>query len=238
MRSPADRLSLARAALNAAENRLGVSTAAPSIEVEPAPAVQPLSAILVDGRFPAGSVSVLEGSTTLLLALLAASQRQADWCAVAAFPDLGLLAASDAGVSLERLAVVPSLGAQQVECLGALLDGFTTVVVGPDAALTRSERARLLARARARDAALVSVRPWEQAALRIQVTAHRWAGPDRGAGYLRRCDLDVTRQASSAPERWIVTVPTPGSTLVPPVEGAAALQQAAARRSGALRLVG
>nr|WP_157837966.1 hypothetical protein [Cellulosimicrobium sp. MM] len=78
---------------------------------------------------------------------------------------------------------------------------MTYVVVGPDAHLSPSERRRLLARARERGSGLVSVSPWDQAAVRLDVVERRWAGPDRGAGYLRRCELDVARTARGMTDR-------------------------------------
>ncbi|GLY58880.1 MULTISPECIES: hypothetical protein [Cellulosimicrobium] len=113
---------------------------------------------------------------------------------------------------------------------------MTYVVVGPDAHLSPSERRRLLARARERGSGLVSVSPWDQAAVRLDVVERRWAGPDRGAGYLRRCELDVARTARGMTDRWTLTLPMPGSPLVDAVDGQA--RPAASTRRTRLRLVG
>ncbi|MFC8921706.1 hypothetical protein [Cellulosimicrobium sp. NPDC057127] len=161
-----DALEVARAALRRAELRTGVRTVAPpvvDIDVEDKP--RPLGALLDDGVLPAGAVSVVSGSTSLLLALLAMSQGSAQWVAFVGMPDLGLLAAADAGLDLDRVAVVPRVGAEAATVVAALLDGFSYVAVGPGLALAPSDRRRLLARARERDASLVSTHPWEQPAL-------------------------------------------------------------------------
>lgn len=227
-------LELARAALHRAELRTGVrSASAPVVDVDERP--RPLAAILDGGPLPAGAVSVVAGSTSLLLALLAHSQGSSQWVAVTGMPDLGLLAADDAGLALDRAALVPHVPRDAATVVAALLDGFSYVVAGPELALAPAERRRLLARARERGSALVTTQPWEQAAIRLEVTAHRWSGVERGAQYLRRCELDVQRTLRGATDRWQVTVPMPGGLLVEPVAGAA--RPARARRA-ALRLVG
>ena len=230
-----DPLEVARATLRRAELRTGVRASTPGIvDLDDGP--RPLGAILDDGRLPRGAASVVTGSTSLLLALLATSQGSSDWLAVVGAPDLGMLGAADAGVALDRVALVPKAGEDPAGVVAALLDGMTYVVVGPDARLTASERRRLLARARERGAGLVSVLPWEQTAVRLDVVAHRWAGADRGAGYLRRCELDVARTARGMTDRWTLTLPMPGSPLVDAVQGQA--RPAASTRRTPLRLVG
>ncbi|QUC00403.1 hypothetical protein [Cellulosimicrobium cellulans] len=138
--------------------------------------------------------------------------------------------------ALERVALVPRAGDDPAGVVAALLDGLTYVVVGPDARLTASERRRLLARARERGSGLVAVGAWEQAAVRLDVVAHRWSGTDAGGGYLRRCELDVARTARGTTDRWTLTLPAPGGLLVDPVEGQA--RPAARARRAPLRLVG
>ncbi|MGN7704961.1 hypothetical protein [Cellulosimicrobium sp. 22601] len=230
-----DPLEVARATLRRAELRTGVRASTPGVvDLDDVP--RPLGAILDDGRLPRGAASVVTGSTSLLLALLATSQGTSDWLAVLGAPALGMLAAADAGVALERVALVPRAGDDPAGVVAALLDGMTYVVVGSDARLTASERRRLLARARERGSGLVAVSTWEHAAVRLDVVAHRWTGTDAGDGYLRRCELDVVRTARGVTDRWTLTLPTPGGLLVDPIEGSARL--ATSTRRGPLRLVG
>lgn len=149
-------------------------------------------------------------------------------------PDLGVLAAADAGVALERVALVPRAGDDPAGVVSALLDGMAYVVVGPEAWLTASERRRLLARARERGSGLVAASAWEQAAVRLDVVAHRWSGVDQGGGYLRRCELDVARTERGVTDRWALTLPSPASLLVAAVASQA---RPAASRRAPLRLV-
>ncbi|ARK03877.1 hypothetical protein B8281_03150 [Cellulosimicrobium sp. TH-20] len=73
----------------------------------------------------------MTGSTSLLLALLATSQGASDWLAVVRASHLGMLAAADAGVALERVALVPRAGDDPAGVVGALLDGMTGRTPGP-----------------------------------------------------------------------------------------------------------
>ena len=219
-----DRLDAARAALAAAELRTGVRSrdqrpprgsawsetgrgAGQGLSHEEAPA-GPFTAILDGGRLPVGAASVVAGSRSLLLALLAASQQDGDWLAVVGMPTLGLLAAFDAGVALDRLVIVPDVAGRGGVTVAALLDGMAYVVVGPDVALTPAERRQLAARARERGSGVVATAEWEHAALRLDAAA-RWSGVDAGAGYLKRCELDVDRKARGHAERWTLTLPIP-----------------------------
>ena len=226
MTAPAgDALATARAALAAAELRTGLregpgverrarlrsipgSTAAPARR-------EPIGVrdLVPEGRLPQGAVSVVAGSPNLLLALLAVSQGREDWIAFVAAPETGYLAAAERGIDLERVVAIPDTHGRPAETVAALLDGMGYVVTGPQIALTPSERRRLLARARERGAGLVSMTPWEHAALRLRVSRARWSGVDEGAGYLRHCELDVDVAGRGAGLRQTVALP-PG-----PVKG-------------------
>ena len=245
-------LDVARAALAAAELRTGVRHRSAQarrdiVAVPPAAAAreqvpdegptEPFTAVLDGGRLPTGSASVVGGSSSLLLALLAASQRKDDWLAVVGMPELGLLAAVDAGIAIERLIVVPDVAGRGPEVLAALLDGFTYVVAGPAAGLTPADRRRLTARARDRGSGIVATGEWEHAALRLHATA-RWSGVDDGAGYLRRCELDVDLQARGRPQRWTLTLPTPQTDAFNPAHPGTARRSRIAHRAAPLRAVG
>ena len=142
-------LEAARATLRRAELRTGVRSSAPSVpDIEEAP--RPLGAILDGGCLPVGTASVIQGSTSLLLALIAQSQRASDWVAVVGAPSLGYLAAVQAGISLKRLSVIPHAGEDPAGIVAALLDGMRYVVVGPR---HRAQRLRASAPARARSGA-------------------------------------------------------------------------------------
>ncbi|MGH3834570.1 MAG: hypothetical protein ACRDSF_02530, partial [Pseudonocardiaceae bacterium] len=61
----------------------------------PFPVVEPLALLLPGGELRRGSVVAVQGSTALLLALLAAASAQGAWVAVVGVGDLGVLAAAE-----------------------------------------------------------------------------------------------------------------------------------------------
>ena len=83
------------------------------------PLVAPLASLFPEGGVRRGT-TVLIGSSSpgpsspgmmsLALALLSGPCTGGSWCAVVGAPDLGLVAAAQLGIALERLAVVPSPG--------------------------------------------------------------------------------------------------------------------------------
>ena len=96
------------------------------------PVAAPLARLLPGGGLRRGStvaVAGRPGATSLLLALLAEASAGGAWAGVIGRPELGLVAAAEAGVALERLALVPYPGADLVAVTAALLDGLDLVAV-------------------------------------------------------------------------------------------------------------
>ncbi|MBO9556098.1 hypothetical protein [Cellulomonas sp.] len=172
-----------------------ITTERPAMPVPP-----PLLPLLPDGLRRGATTAVL-GSTSLVLTVLAHACAGGSWAAVVGQPTVGLLAAAQAGVALDRLAVVPRPGADAPTVVAALVDGMDVVVVGPEAALTDADRRRLSARARDRGAVLLSTVEWPGASTVLTVEAGRWTGAGAGDGRLRTHELRVTRsgRGSSAP---------------------------------------
>ncbi|GAA2234093.1 hypothetical protein GCM10010413_36590 [Promicromonospora sukumoe] len=183
----------ARATLQSAERRVGVEHRNQVVELAPAsPAL--LTELLPGGDLPAGVAVTVRGSASLMCWLLGATQRDR-WIALIGWPELSAVALVEAGVDLERVVAVPDAGSRMADVLAALLDGIEIVVAGPRAQLTRSERRRLLARARQRATTIFSPDYWEGAALVLDVEQTRWSGPDRGAQWLREAHLGVVRRS-------------------------------------------
>lgn len=229
--SPVERAALARAVLDRAEQRTGTqawvrrpSTATEAHrEAEPDPEsleqvlpVHPGLAGLLPGRaLERGSMLVVDGSTSLVLALLAEASREGAWVALVGMPRVGVLAAHQLGLDLSRLVLVPEPGPDGPTVLAALLDGVDVVVVG-DVALTDADRRRLSARARERGAVLVSTAPWPGAHVTLTAEVARWEGLGRGEGRLRSRRLVVRGGGRGAAARgWTAEV------VVPPPAGRA-----------------
>ncbi|HEV7830795.1 MAG TPA: hypothetical protein VGP04_18510 [Pseudonocardiaceae bacterium] len=86
--------------------------------------------------------------------MLAEASTQGAWCALVGMPEVGVVAAAEAGLVLSRVALVPEPGPDLVAVTSALLDGVEMVVIAGTQRLRAGGRQRLAARARQRNAVL------------------------------------------------------------------------------------
>lgn len=169
----------------------------------------PLGEILPGGGLQRGSVVRVEGApgsgaTSLVLSLLAAATAAGEWAAmVDADGVLGGLAAAEAGVALERLAVVRAVPpALYGRVVATLLDGMTVVGATVPRGLRLSDARKLEARARERAAVLVAAGPWPgEASLRLRAEHSSWTGLGRGEGLLGERILRVAVSGRGAAGR-------------------------------------
>ncbi len=146
----------------------------------------PLGALLPGGAVQRGTVVAVDGdpgagATSVALQLAAAATAAGEWAAAIELDaSLGGLAAGEAGVELERFAVVRRVPPTRwAAVVAALLDGISVVLAE-------------LARARERGAVLVAMGPWPaEAALRLRAGGSVWRGLDAGAGALAERDQRV-----------------------------------------------
>ena len=87
--------------------------------VELLPALQRGSTIACSGR----------AAVSLALALAAGPSRDGAWVGIAGLPELGVRAAADMGLALERLVMVAG-DPPWVDVLAAMIDGFDVILVG------------------------------------------------------------------------------------------------------------
>ncbi|MEU8632747.1 hypothetical protein AB0C38_11295 [Amycolatopsis sp. NPDC048633] len=193
------------------------------------PVVPALAELLPAGGLRRGSTVSVSGSTALVLALLAEATQQGSWAAIAGIPELGVAAAAELGVDLERFALVPNPGAEVVAVVSALIDGFDLVVLGPNAVRgVQPQLARRLAgRVRNRGAVLITAGAWPGVDLELRVSKRKWHGlTEDGFGHLEFRDVVATsrgRGAAARPQTVAIQLPGPG--------GAAAAGRPLARRS-------
>ena len=161
-----------------------------------------LGGLFPDGGLQRGSVVEVGGGAAVSLSLaLAAAVLPAGpsrWAAAVGFPSLGLVAAAQMGVPLDRLVLVPVPGERWAEGGAALVDGGDLLLLGPPAGLRASDARRLAARAREKGTVLVAVRHgtasthWpESPDLRLEAAAGEWIGLGAGHGHLRRRRMEV-----------------------------------------------
>jgi hypothetical protein len=191
----------------------------PSGRVRMLPVHTDLSGLFPWGGLRRGSTVSVHGSTSLLLALLAEATAGDSWAAVVGMPDLGVLAAAELGVAVDRLALVRHPGADLPAVVAALLDGMDLVAT-PRARLTEAQARRLSARARHRGAVLLTVGSWPGADLELRCASSRWDGIERGAGHLASREVTVAahgRGAAARPVRATLRLPAPGGGIAPAV---------------------
>lgn len=226
----AGRLELARGLLRRMEDRSAVVRALPVPESDGRllPVAEPLARLLPAGGLRRGSTVALPpapAATSLLLALLAEASSGGAWAAVVGRPGLGLVAAAEAGVRLERLALVPEPGPDLMAVTVALLDGMDVVAVAgaERAGIRAAERQRLAARARQRGTVLVALGPWPGADVELSCTDVGWRGLGAGAGRLRARQVRVRlsgRGVATGGRSGDLLLPAPGGAVAPAPEGA------------------
>jgi hypothetical protein len=236
------RLELARGLLRRMEDRSEAVRPAPESDGRVLPVAAPLALLLPAGGLRRGSTVAIPpapAATSLLLALLAEASAGGAWAAVVGRPGLGLVAAAEAGVRLERLALVPEPGPDLMAVTVALLDGMDVVAVaGAERAGVRAaERQRLAARARQRGAVLVALGAWPGADLELSCADVGWQGLGTGAGRLRARQVRVRlrgRGVAPGGRSAALLLPAPGGAVGAAPESA--VPGSATREAGAERV--
>jgi hypothetical protein len=162
------------------------------------PVIGELRPLLPGGGLRRGSTIAAAGATSLVFGLLGAASAAGSWAAVVGMPSLGLLAAAEAGVALDRLALVPYPGPDWSTVAAALLDGFDLVVAAPPGPVATSVASRLAARARQRGSVLIGYGPWPGAELVLEATRSRWNELTDGLGRLRGREMTMVVRGRGA----------------------------------------
>ena len=203
------------------------------------PALAPL---LPEGGLMRGSIVGCQGPTALsaALGLVAAASAAGSWLAVAGISSLGLRAASELGIALDRLVMVadPARDAGEepwTNVLSALIDGFDLVVLRAD--VRASTARRLQARLQTHGAVLLVVGDPGPFSCDLVVTAGpgTWEGLGHGSGRLVRRRLPLSASGRRLPrERRIdVWLPGPDGGVSPVLEHATEQDASSAfRRTG------
>ena len=177
----------------------------------PFPVHPQLAGLLPDGGLNPGSAYSLAGSGALLLALLAEPSREGHWCGVVGMPEFGAEAAAQAGVSLDRLALVPEPDDQWLAITAALLEVLPVVALRPVGRVREGDAARLMARLRDRGGVLLVDGAWPRVEARLTLSEARWAGVGAGFGHLASREVTVTLSSrrSPVPRRARLVLPAP-----------------------------
>jgi hypothetical protein len=197
------------------------------------PVLAGLRGLMPEGGLQRGSTVVVDGAgaaTSLALAVAAGPSAAGGWVAVVGRDDLGLAAAVETGLVLERLALVAEPPPDQwAMVVAALIGAVDVVVVGSARRLRAADARRLAARARERGTVLIqapggSASPLE-ADLRLTVVATHWQGLGAGHGHLqaRRLSVEaVGRRRAARPRRAELWLPDRQGRICPVTTDASA----------------
>ncbi len=190
------------------------------------PVLSSLEELLPDGLQRGSTVAFRgAGSTTLAQAVMAGPTRAGSWAACVGASTMGWAAAVEAGVELERVAVIRSDEGRAPAVLAALVDAFDLVLIGPEHRPDGTEMRRLVARARERGAVLLKLADHPGRGSRVDgggagpgpdvelvCESSSWSGPGEGWGSLlaRRVTISVQgRRGFDRPRRVDLWLPSP-----------------------------
>jgi hypothetical protein len=183
------------------------------------PVVESLAAVFPDGLVCGRSV-LCSGSAavTLALATVSAASRAGSWLAVFGLSDLGLLAAHEQGVALQRTVFVtpPASPTQWSAAVGAAVDGFELLLLELAPRLSAGEARKVQQRVLSRRTVLVLVdivgeherHPVFQPDVVMHGTTTGWSGIGHGHGHVRGRELciDIHGRRVPKPRRVSLTM--------------------------------
>ena len=161
-----------------------------------------LASLLPGGGFRRGSVVEIN-APSLLFVCLAEAVRTGSWAALVGLGSLGLAAAADHGVTLDRVAVVATPPVDlAATVVAALVDALDVVVLGPGIVSRAADARRLTARVRERGAVVFVHGRWPEAAdVRLQVVGRTYGGLGEGHGHLSAWSVEVEADGRGASAR-------------------------------------
>lgn len=196
------------------------------------PVAEPLLPLLPEGGLTRGRSVACRGvaATSLTLALTAAATQAGAWLAVVDVPWLGVEAAAELGVPLERLVrIAPSPSGDAgtwADVVAAALDGFEVVVTRVPRRINAGMLRRVQSRIQAREGVLLAI--GDPGPLGVDVAMEAappvWEGVGHGEGHLRgrRVTVVASGRRIPRPRRAELWLPGPGggvATLEPSALG-------------------
>lgn len=166
----------------------------PRVPVETTPGLSGLV------RLRTGSSYRIDESS-IALSLLAAPSRAGSWVAVVGVPDLGVEAAAEYGLNLDRTVLVPDPAGHWPEVAAALVDVAPLVWLRTTGTVRRAVASRLAARLRKRSTTLLVQGEWPGCEAHLRIAGSQWYGAEDGHGRLRSRLVTVECVRGSAPAR-------------------------------------
>ena len=179
------------------------------------PVDESLAAVLPEGGLVRGRTVACTGPAAPTVALLLAARATAtgSWLAVIGMSWLGVEAARELGVALERVVAVDP-DRDWAECVAAAVDGFEVVLAVPPRNVPDRLRRQVGARLRTRGGVLLALGDRTAASgadLVLTAATEAWEGIGRGHGHLagRRLRLTVTGRRTPHPRTAILPLGLP-----------------------------
>lgn len=168
-----------------------VATAQSTLRTLPVP--PPIGDLLPHRVLARGTVVGVSGANSVLIGLLASVTASGGHAAVIGMPTLGLLAASEQGADLSKIALIADPKGSAVEVAAIVLEAMDLVILGLSGAAVTPSRARaVVARARSKGSVLVVTQgQWDGPDLRIESRVAGYAGLGEGRGRVTSVQLDV-----------------------------------------------
>lgn len=204
-----------------------LATAAP-VRDRCMPVDEAFASMLPDAGLVRGRVAGCVGPAAMSLALALASRSGAtgSWIAMVGVPMLGVEAADELGVPLDRLVAVDADGGPSAwaERVGVAADGFDLIITRPPPGAARTER-KVRQRLQARGVVLLAVDPVAPSMscdLEFSTSRVDWVGLGQGFGALRarRATVRVGGRRVPRPVEHELWLPGPGGgvSAVEPVD--------------------
>ncbi len=208
------------------------------------PVADVLEPLLPEGGLVRGSVVGCHGATAMsvAMAVVAEATSVGSWLAAVGIPALGLRAAHEVGIALERLVMVADPVDMDpkswTNMVSALIDGFDLVMLRDAARLNSNAMRRLQSRVQARGAVLVVIGdpgPFI-CDLAFTGTGAVWEGLGHGAGRLHRRRITLAASGRRMPRARAIDVWLPGANGR--IEAIVSAQIAPAGIAGGLQIAG
>jgi hypothetical protein len=186
------------------------------------PVLPALRELLPAGGLQRGSVLSTGCWGLLPLALAAGASASGAWSAAVGVPELGVLAAAEAGLDPDRLLLVAEPGQSWPQVVACMLDGCDIVILRPPDRPAAQLRRKLEAVARRHGSVLIVAGAWEGAQVRLLPVRQEWIGVGAGHGRLRARKVLVAADGRGAGtrsrERWL-WLPAADGSVRPVLEG-------------------
>ncbi len=161
------------------------------------------------------------GGWSVAMAIMAEALGAEGWLAIVGAPDVGLVAAAEFGVRLDRILVVETPPLHQwPSVVASLLEAVDVVAIAPEGRVGQRDARRLHARAREQASILLHLdgaSTWPTAIdVGLDVAIDRWQGLGWGHGFLRARQATVTsigRRSAARPVSVNVWLPGPDGRL-------------------------